>query len=133
MGWDIFIGQARGREVALAEASDAPRFDGDEMTGQSNARHPSYSDWGDFVNEAGLRSLFFDPRVGLMRSHPGCYRLTRRHHAEVGRARSEWERAHPHAYPGFGHGQDDVLARLIWLDFWIGWALAHRSPSICNH
>jgi len=149
VSFDIYIGEAvldvpsaqDASEGALIEAYvehvtllDAPVFAGDIMTGNGNSRHPGYSQWAEFCKITHLDDLFFDESVGLMRAHPGCVLLQPHHRAAVRKALGKWEEEHQGAHAGFENGQDGILARLLWLDFWIGWALANcKVPAIYNH
>jgi hypothetical protein len=139
--------------VRKVELPNAPAFDGDEMTGRSNARHPSYSGWAEFVGAVGLEEFFFGASRGersaadhqrmeekygrydgLMAEHPGCRLLRSRDLGPIEDALSRWRKKHPKAKPGFESGQDPILARLLWLEFWVRWALASCThPSIENY
>jgi hypothetical protein len=122
-----------GVHVPQVNLPDAPTFVGDEMTGNGNGRHPGYSQWSDFCEAAGLHGLFFEKHVGLMSSHPGTFALRAEHHAIVRAALTNWQNNHPNATPGFGDENDGVLARLLWLDFWMGWALGNCArPAVHN-
>jgi hypothetical protein len=114
---------------------EAPTFPNDEMTGNSNGRHPSYSGW---------HGLFFNEKHGLMREHPGHQPLKSWHAEEIERACARWKEEHPDAQPGFEKfsweddavevGYDPILARLIWLDWWVKWALSHcEHPALYNY
>lgn len=117
---------------------DAPTFPNDDMTGNSNNRHPGYSQWSEFLRIAGLYDLFFNRRTGLMRQHPGHAELQECHAQAIEQALMRWKASHPDAQPGFEAfswgedvpevGYDSILARLIWLDWWVKWALEH-----CEH
>ena len=117
---------------------DAPEFPNDEMTGKSNGRHPSYSQWGEFCRIAGLEDLFFNEQTGLMREHPGFAVLEEEHLIVTSYAVSQWMEAHPDAVAGFEAfswnddapvvGYDPILARLLWLDYWMNWAFEN-----CEH
>jgi hypothetical protein len=126
---------------------DAPSFPHDDMSNGKNGRHPGYSQWSDFCASAGLTALFFDKETGIMREHPGCFSLTPEHLAIVRAARERWQAEHPAAVPGFDfsrfmadqskddgvRGRDGVLARLLWLEWWMSWALANcERPAIEN-
>lgn len=122
-----------GVTVAGMALRNAPQFPNDEMTGQGNGRHPGYSQWSDFCDEAGLEELFFAKHTGLMSAHPGTFMLRREHHATVRRALDAWRAKHPTSTPGFGGEYDPILARLMWLDFWMDWALTNcERPAISN-
>jgi hypothetical protein len=147
MSYDIYIGDAQrvtedcdwagcGFDwfVPSMTLPDAPQFDGDAMTGQSNSRHPSYRAWEDFTRKGGLHALFFHQTLGLMRDHPGCVFLTTEHYQAVKDARVMYDMRHPQAQPGWGDEQDPMLARLIWLEWWIMTTLKTAEvPAIFNH
>lgn len=150
MGYNITIGNAvpyhhkeggyldAGWTVESHTSDDAPAFPNDDMTGNGNARYPSYSAWAGFARATGLTKLFFGDE-GLMTQHPGCALLTQEHRAVVAAALAEY-RARAWKPPGFEgwNGEDKgkydhQLARLIWLDYWIGWALDNcETPAIRN-
>lgn len=153
MGYTIRIGQAvvapdDGGEALTVEVQkerhpEAPVFPGDEMTGNSNARRPSYAGWADFCGETGLRELFFNEERGLMREHPGCFRITAKHLEAVQHALAAWRARYPMAVPRFAEipSNETVawstieahLARLIWLEWWMRYALkTHSLPAIYN-
>jgi hypothetical protein len=144
MGFAITIGHAEEIEtgdseipsylgVRPVEREDAPAFDLDEHTGRSSRREVSYVAWDRFCRQTGLRDLFFDPRSGLMREHPGCAPITFEHVAIVEGAIAVWKKSHPDARPGWCDGQDEDLARLLWLASWMHWALEHcERPALAN-
>lgn len=151
MGYIINIGNAVPRHskeygelyarwaVEDATSGDAPTFPHDEVTGNSNSRSPSYTGWHEFCRKAGIEDLWYDKNEGLLREHPGCFILTPTHHARVKEALERW-RAHATLPPGFSgwHGEDDgkydaILARLIWLEWWMDWALKNcETPAVEN-
>ena len=139
MGYAINIGErtgkkGRGRDVAHVELPDAPRFDGDERTGRSNSRHPSYSQWPEFARAVGLDLFFFHAERGTMRDHPGIVPLEPRHLRTVRKALAEYKASNPDSVPGWGKRQDPMLARMLWLEFWISWALKNcKFPARENH
>lgn len=146
MAYEIYIGEwNRGatadeegctpQDVSLIEIDGAPTCAGDEMTGCSNRRQPSYGVWDRFCRATGVYALFFDPRKGLMREHPGTASLTKGHAKEIAAALARYRANHPDAQPTFESADehDHHLARLIWLDWWVRWALANcRQPAIHN-
>lgn len=122
---------------------EAPAPDND-MNKHANYCWPSYSVWADFAQAVDLYALFFDKDFGLIRRHPGIVPLLPHHRTEVAEALAAFRAAHPTAVPRFadpkpdGHpfdvvenpmnGPNAILARLVWLDWWIGWALDN-----CEH
>jgi len=161
MGYTFTIGNAvpefskdydelSARWVVNSESSDnAPTFPNDEMTGNGNSRSPSYSGWSDFCREAGIYSLFYDDRGNLHAGHPGCVMLKQSDLALVKEAKESWHRIATKppgfsGYPQYNHVNkqweepdagkyDSTLARLIWLEWWIAWALDNcETPAIQN-
>lgn len=140
-------------EVDEIQRDDAPLFPGDPFTGRTNGRHPSYAGWDIFCRKTGLHKLFFDKSGGLMREHPGCVELSAKDAKIVKDALLKWKKQHPKAKPGWcecgeteecgapfqrtkpNHVKlDGMLARLIWLDWWITWALKNcEVPALYNH
>lgn len=124
MSYDIYIGEAVVADVDPSEddgddhayelksrvneveVPDAPTFPNDDMTGKSNGRHPGYSQWANFCDEAGLWALFSDVEDGLMREHPGCFLLRPAHLVAVRKALKKWKKEHPRAVPGFGDREE---------------------------
>lgn len=128
--------------VPEVRLENAPTFPNDEMTGNSNNRHPGYSQWAEFCRKAGLYNLFFN-EDGLMNEHPGHAALTQKHADVIQLALMRWEKIFPNSVPGFGgycptEGDDEVaydgiLARLLWLNFWVQWAVKNcENPAIYN-
>jgi hypothetical protein len=130
----------------VSEHTDGITFPRDVLNGE-NRRMPGYSQWNDFCDETGLRSLFFDPNEGLMRSHPGAFPLKPSHLARVQEAVIARYHACPGRDPGWDYdphwatkddvddgvrGRDPNLARLLWLEYWIDRALKGEKPVIQN-
>jgi len=89
-------------------------------TDNTNERWPSYTGWYEFAEETGLLDMFFDKKVGIMRSRPGIFKITKDHQAQVNQA-----------IENYGSGYQ--LARLKWLKFWVDWATENcENPSIQN-
>lgn len=137
---DDFPYLAAGWEVEGARNDDAPVFPGDEMTGNSNSRSPSYTVWSDFARATGLYQFFYDERGHLHAGHPGCRGLTPEDAGIVSAALAKYQ-AQATLPPGFesdwlykGPANFDYhLARLIWLDWWVRWAVANcETPAIEN-
>lgn len=157
MGYDIYIGngemsQVEGKSpysrivkgetiyykpfVKRIERPDAPFFPGDEMTGKSNARYPSYRAWDDFCKAIGLYGLFFDKPDGLMLDQPYYSTLSKFHSLQISAAVCNWKIEYPNSIARFGDeypAEDAILARLLWLDWWVSWALQNcETPGIYN-
>lgn len=136
--------------VPFVKLPDAPTFPNDDLTVNSNGRSPSYIGWSDFCDEVGLKRLFYDESDGLLRPHPGCKLLTVAHHTEVLAAlqRRQTISARPPGFPGEStynketqtwepppdaDKYDPQLARLLWLEWWMRWALANcETPAFEN-
>jgi hypothetical protein len=155
MSYSIYIGEATTKidrnsaikiSVEKTQNDAAPTFKNDGMTGKTNSRHPSYSGWEGFTKETGLYDLFFDQEKGLMREHPGCFLLTCNHLETIQKAlkeRQEWAKEKG-LEPGFlpdgmffteeVKNVDAHLARLIWLEYWVCWAIFNcKTPAIYNY
>lgn len=147
MSYDIYIGEAKFHipekdeikdynqikvRVQSVSLPEAPVFDGDAMTGNGNSRHPGYTQWASFLEHVGLNELFFGDG-GLMSDHPGCSYITKEHVEQVKAALEKYKERFPTAQPGFNDRQDALLARLIWLEWWMSWALKNcKVPAIFN-
>lgn len=127
-------------EVEHAQLDAAPSFSGDEMTGKSNMRSPSYSVWSDFCRATGLYELFYDECGHLHARHPGCIGITQEDADFVTAALARY-RAKATLPPGFEQAWDYSgppnydynFARLIWLEFWMQWAVKNcETPAIQN-
>lgn len=150
MAYDIVIGQGVirtdddeiGPQMVVEEIilKDAPCFPNDP-TGQSNIRRPAYSVWSNFCKETGLTNWFFTPDGGVRGGHPGNFMITPMDIAVVSLAlekyktttieepgfNESWERRGPISYNG-------NLARLIWLDWWMRWAIQNcTNPILTNN
>lgn len=161
MGYSITIGNAKPEfnkddgelwarwTVDGMALPEAPTFPNDEMTGNGNGRSPSYTGWAEFCDAAGLTTLFLEKWEGLMSQHPGCKMLQKEHLLQVQAALEKWKRTatKPPGFEGWGkfneetkqwetpdQGKyDHILARLIWLEFWMKWALENcETPAIEN-
>ena len=140
--------------VQRGESEDAPSFPGDI---EGSVRRPSYQVWGEFCQATDLSSLFFGaqgqknitPRdTCLILDHPGVTLLAASDLVEVRHALELW-RAKPwptkNRIAGFDPNisafddqvpdpqYDGHLCRLLWLEFWIDWALKNcEFPAIGN-
>ena len=162
MGYTLSIGNAKvesGNEygelwarwtVDNATHPNAPTFPNDDMTGNGNHRSPGYSGWRDFARATGLEPFFYDEGEGLLARHPGCVPLTEAHHSEVLAALQRWQ-SKADKPPGFAGMDtfnketqqwepsadagryDHTLARLMWLEWWMRWALDNcETPAFEN-
>ena len=153
MGYSITVGNAvpefskdydelyASWSVEVVTSNLAPTFINDDMTGNSNCRSPSYGVWSDFCRTVGLDDLFFNKGSGLMRDHPGCFIINQSHLDLVQTALIKYQ-ATTDKKPGFtgweyqkqsGSEYDAHLARLMWLEWWMRWALANcETPAIEN-
>lgn len=163
MSYDIYIGNAEitddfqddpdenglGLRVRSMTMDEAPEFPNDVMSAHVNNRHPGYSQWAKFTELVDLDNLFWDKYTGLMREHPGTFRLRQSDLVAIKTARAILQKEHPEAVPQFSddiwdnHHQrlgiiateyDSALARLLWLEWWVDWALNNCAiPAIHNH
>jgi hypothetical protein len=161
MGYTITIGNAKpefskddgelyARWTVDGQAlPNAPVFPHDEMTGNGNSRSPSYSVWAEFCRMTGIYELFLEKYEGLMDSHPGCKMLRPEHLLIVQAALTKWQHTAtlPPGFEGYPEHDketgewvtpdagkyDATLARLMWLEFWMRWALENcETPAIEN-
>lgn len=126
-------------EIEGAHDEHAPTFPNDDLTGNGNSRSPSYSVWDDFCRTVGLYDFFYTPSGRLHAGHPGCIGITP-HDVEFVSAALSRYRGRATLPPGFEEyhyqGQprfDAHLARLIWLEWWMRWAVEYcETPAIEN-
>jgi hypothetical protein len=135
MGLSIWIGDfdTLGNEEATwtIELPDAPPLGA--CGARSNHRAPSYSAWASFCRATRLQSLFDDPTTGLMRQHPGVEVITPEHYHLIRSARAAFTARHPNATIEGERTVDEHLARLLWLEWWTVWAVAHCAvPALRN-
>ena len=142
--------------VEPATHQDAPAHC--PYTKDGNMRSPGYCAWHDFCREAGIHELFygqgwsreerrylpctdaFHRETPLIAEHPGAFPLLPADLEYIKAARIKREQTNGGKPPGFGdedgnrdNGNDHVLARLLWLEFWIDWALTNcEMPTIAN-
>jgi hypothetical protein len=148
-------------DVEHKALDEAPRFPNDDMTGNGNSRSPGYSVWHEFCLDTGIDELFygggwdrdarqyksctehFHRETPLLADHPGFKAINEHDVAFVKTALDTYRAKHPLAEPGFTtwDARDDDsfpiananLARLIWLHFWMDWAVQNcRHPIVAN-
>ncbi len=154
MGYTIKIGNATPKfskddgelyaawVVELVDKKDAPAFG--EPTDFENQRRPAYTAWEDSMKALGLHSMFFSHGDGLMSQHPGCKIINAKHVAKVKDAIAK-RRAINGGKPAgffsydtksntnFDNGNDPDLARCVWLEYWMSWAVENcDTPAIEN-
>lgn len=112
---------------------NAPAFG--EPTDYTNSRWPSYSVWRAFMTAVGLYELFYD-EGHLIGGHPGVRLVTKPMAEKVSRALSAYRVLHPDAIAELREGAPEEsgwLCRLIWLEYWITWAVDNcETPVIAN-
>ncbi len=155
MGYNITIGNAElytepedlraGYTVQWIKNEDAIHIENDD-TDKTNSRSPSYTVFTEWAREVGLSDYFGNKETGLMREHPGIFKLSDIHLKEIRLAIEKYKTKHPDVKPGFW--LDDStdwtksiedptlspsLARLVWFEYWIDWALKNcEIPAIEN-
>ncbi len=119
--------------VGTMRLPDAPTFEGDEITGNSNCRRPGYGVWMDFAHDTGLSDLFYAPGGIMEQSHTMTV-LNAGHLAIVQESLALWRATFPNEIIGWGENATERgmdFARLIWLEWWMRWAIEHCSvPAI---
>lgn len=141
---------------AAATHPDAP--DHCPYTGKGNSRSPSYTGWSEFCETAGISELFygrgwsrgqarylecrddFHRETPLLSEHPGAFPLLPADLDYITAARVLREQNNGGRPAGFwegdgniDNGKDHVLARLLWLEFWMKWAFENcENPAIAN-
>jgi hypothetical protein len=143
MGYNLYIGEADlhtdiesrwaryGVAVKDGEDLGAPLNSTDN---HSNCIYPSYSAWGAFCEEVGLKAVFYAEREpwwtgesgnqyeGLLSHHPGCAVITEDHY-----------KAFVAATEGYKGTDEYHKKRLDWLVWWTRWALDNcQYPSFSN-
>lgn len=146
-------------EAEHAANDAAPVFLNDGMTGNSNSRSPSYTGWSAFCRDTGVYELFygggwdrearanrpcsegFHREYGLLQNHPGFAAINRHDADFVSAALFAYHAKHTNATPGFndwnGNGdatnEDANMARLIWLEYWMRWAVENCERPIVQN
>lgn len=125
------------------ELPTAPAFG--EPTDHSNSRWPSYTSWSDFVEWAGINELFYDEDEGLIREHPGCVPINKKHQAIINEAYDAIKDKYPNVKAGYSPKIDyanrifkdpdwpienSMMTRLEWLKFWFDWALDNCNKPV---
>ena len=154
MGYSFYIGNAipvfpsEGNEntfsweVERVEHPDAPEWKHDrksladalaDASKKTNGRHPQITQMKHFCKQANIEGLFFDGDGCLVPRRSCVTRLTKSHCHKITFARQKWEEEHPDSVPGWYDNEDPILARLIWYEFWMKWALGNCGlPAVEN-
>lgn len=142
----------------LINHPDAPAFG--EPTDHENQRWPSYSGWEDFVQAVSEYTPEFALRFGqwergntrpntVLRKHPGVYRLWSKDVVLVEKALKSYLlfkhgmtlsdlKMGEYPLPKWGDGfmsedqnnGDQNLARLVWLHYWVKWAVENCTTPV---
>lgn len=130
------------KKVTLVEA---PAFPND-LSAHVNCRCPGYSIWYDFCAAAGLQTLFYKD-YQFHGGHPGYFELTQDHLKQAQTALTHYQLTNNGKPPGFSAFMpsefskannapieyDATLARLIWVEWWIRWALLNCARPIVSN
>jgi hypothetical protein len=132
------------------------------FTKDGNSRSPGYSAWSNFCKSADITPLFygggwqypgyapcpddFHRETCLLNEHPGAMPISTADADYVSAKLAAYQEKNPDAEPGFwdfgehtgwrevDNGKDPTLARLVWLDFWMRWAVEKCSrPVFANY
>lgn len=143
MGYTIIIGemdieydQDLNRPYTFISAKEkrlenAPAFG--EPTDYTNQRWPSYSSWEMFAKFVGLEDLFFDKMnvLCLIKSRPGYTPLTITHKKIVDEVYDKFKKKYPNVKAKFDASDENRwFCRLVWLKFWIDWALVNCERPV---
>lgn len=115
------------------KTDDAPAFG--EITDYTSERLPSYTSWGDFIRFAGVGNMFGNSDYSLIKAHPGCVPITTKHKELIDEAWVNYTEKYPNATPTYDTDktEDAHMCRLVWLRYWIHYALEHcKQPVFYN-
>jgi len=147
MGYTLVIGEAEinfdnddGLESSCSLTARSERHDNapafGEPTDFTNERWPSYSAWSNFCAETGLEDVFYHNGGGHLRGgHPGCIPVEIEMQKRVRSALEAYKAAHPKAEATYERESkiEGHLCRLVWLDYWVSWALENcERPVFAN-
>ena len=113
-----------GWEVAETDIvpDNYPKFKGDLVPLNYRLEHKGC--WREFCNITALDKLFYGEGEAFgMGKNARTTPLEEEHLAEVSQALISYKIAFKDTTPGYGPYQDRNLARLIWLEYWMAWAL----------
>lgn len=134
---------------------DAPEFGKGDISGKGNYRYPSYSAFAGWCDELNIRDVFYtengtDYYSGKIRyvmkgGHPGATPLTKEMYDTIKSTLDKYRIDHPDSILPTPENTQDLkpfdedpihdytLARLVWFEFWMKWALENcKQPVISN-
>ncbi|MEK3849952.1 MULTISPECIES: hypothetical protein [Paenibacillus] len=141
MGYNIGIGEAilhvdknDGQitvEIERVEVAEAPVWELPEndpfpdLVGKGNFTYPSNSGFARFSSATGLKDVLFNfDSTATTLIKDDDLKIIRR-------AKEQWITDHPKSIAGWRRNEDDILAKLIWYEFWFEWALNNcKIPAI---
>ena len=161
MGYNLTIGEAEiehNKDFCRIDAriethEDAPSHC--KYTKNGNCRSVGYSAWSAFCKKADITTLFygggwqypgyapcpdgFHRETCLLAEHPGAQPITKADADYVSKKLEEYRAKNPNSIAGFwdegnvDNGKDYILARFLWLDFWMRWAVENcENPVFAN-
>ena len=124
---------------------EAPLFPNDTSFPSNNTSKTSIT-WYNFCENAGLLDMFYESDKQIRGGYPGYFDLTSNHLMQVQNALTNRRLTNNGKPPGYaptglwlylqGNNAvveyDGVLAKLIWLEWWIRWALLNCSKPIVS-
>ena len=129
--------------VETQRNEDAPAFN--EPTDHTNERWPSYTAWANAMRALGLYDFMFNEESGLIRNHPDCVPLTKKHKEIIDKAYKEFYEKYPECKAGYSPNStltyndpawpeiNSYAVRLEWLKYWVDWALENcKIPAFYN-
>jgi hypothetical protein len=144
MGYTLRIGNAVINEIEHSEElpllirvenqtlDSAPIFPGCSNCGMSNSRYPSYTGWEGFLKKTNTKHILGK----FTEKHPNCLPVTKEDVDAVFNALQLYKNTAT-LPPGWSDDEktyDYDLARLIWFEFWMRWAVENcETPSFENY
>jgi len=146
MGIDVLIGELVSVEnkyyVLNTTHIKAPNFPNDSSK-NTNWRNMTYEKWLKFAFLTDIEDIFFDDVLGFFNMEEkennghNCRIITRKHYDVVLNALIEYTKKAilPAGFEQPGHRGpptcDAIYARLIWLEWWMHWALNNcKQPAL---
>jgi hypothetical protein len=135
-------------DVQRETSPEAPVFPNDVcLEPKANWRFVNYPAWKSMAEEVGLTKWLTDKDTGILHKNDEVTPITEDHYRMISEAyllrsafaegrpgwdSEEWDEETLGARPQVpGTHYDKYLARLMWLRFWVRWALDHcQEPSV---